>query len=267
MEQRQTDNMRKMLMTALLSLSVGALASGPKAWPVPPAPQTGQYLMTSSMGNGQSLSAWCDVPNRVLALMPYAVVSNTTFSGGELYEWPKTAAGLGRIRASAFEWSGHDAGAGQVYQSFKLLDGPRKGQSGAVHTSNIENVQDPAYRMTKTGEFKLGNEVYKCRYVKDAAFIGVTAKRTVIIWDNGKTATYATRNFDGSAGIYVTGGKISRPVNGKTHSEFASSGGYAYRVSNSVRSSPAGLALHVFRDNKAISEEPFLAYSVSIPKK
>ncbi|WP_291423156.1 hypothetical protein [Deinococcus sp.] len=52
-----------------------------------------------------------------------------------------------------------ESGTGQTYPLFKVISGFYKGKQGYVHTSDIENVQDPAYRKTKTGELKLGAEV------------------------------------------------------------------------------------------------------------
>ncbi|WP_414657817.1 hypothetical protein ACINK0_17040 [Deinococcus sp. VB343] len=214
--------MKKRMLLACALLWAGASASAPR--PLTPAPETGRFSMSSYIGK-QPLLAWYDAPRRVLALLQYGIPAENaqaTPPNGELYEWPKTAAG-----------GAPDSGAGQIYTPLKLTSGPRKGQSGYVHTSNIENTSDPSYRMTKTGEFKLGNGVYKCRYVKDAAFIGVTRKRTVIIWDNGKTATYATRNFDGSAGVYVTGGKnIDFGSETGWGYEFLKKEGYKYSVSS-----------------------------------
>lgn len=268
MRQQQTDRMKKRLMLACALLWAGANASAPR--PLTPAPETGRFSMSSYLGK-QPLLAWCDAPRRVLALLQYGIPAETaqaTPPNGELYEWPKTAAGLGKIQVSEVQLGAPDPGAGQIYTPLKLTSGPRKGQSGYVHTSNIENTNDPAYRMTKTGEFKLGNAVYKCRYVKDAAFIGVTRKRTVIIWDNGKTATYATRNFDGSAGVYVTGGRRIPPgMEGGTHYEFSAPGGITYYVNIDANGPKTGASVIVRQDGHLEPGQPFLAYSVSLPKK
>ncbi|WP_339097518.1 hypothetical protein WDJ50_16885 [Deinococcus sp. VB142] len=260
--------MKKRMLLACALLWAGASASAPRA--LTPAPETGRFLMTSFSG-GQPLWAWCDSPSRVLALIQYAVpaTTNPQTTPAELHEWPKTAAGLGKIQVSTVLIGQPDPGAGQIYTPLKLTSGPRKGQSGYVHTSNIENTNDPAYRMTKTGEFKLGNDVYKCRYVKDATFIGVTQKRTVIIWDNGKTATYATRNFDGSAGVYVTGGKnIDFGSETGWGYEFLKKEGYKYSVSSGdgMRPKQPPLSVTVYRKGKVLTDEPFLAYSISLPK-
>ncbi|MFC6592601.1 hypothetical protein ACFP81_13295 [Deinococcus lacus] len=177
-----------------------------------------------------------------------------------LLTWNKRQ--MGQPQQSRVSVGRPDPGAGQVYRSLRVLDGPRKGQSGYLHTSNIEDVQDPAYRMTKTGEFKLGDEVYKCRYVKDAAFIGVTSKRTVIIWDNGKTATYATRNFDGTPGVFVAGGKVQYDELGPEYIFPANS-----EVSYLVHYHEYSAFLGVVRGGHIRSTELFLAYSFSIPKK
>ena len=268
MRQQQTVRMKKRVMLACALLWAGANASVPRA--LTPAPETGRFRMTSFSG-GQPLWAWCDSPSRLLALIQYAVpaTTNAQTTPAELHEWPKTAAGLGKIQVSEVQIGAPDPGAGHIYTPLKLTSGPRKGQSGYVHTSNIENTNDPAYRMTKTGEFKLGNDVYKCRYAKDATFIGVTQKRTVIVWANEKTVTYATRNFDGSAGVYVTGGKA---INFGSETgwgyEFLTKDGYKYSVSSGdgMRPKQPPLSVIVYRKGKVLTDEPFLAYSISLPK-
>ena len=153
MRQQQTGRMNKRVILACALLWAGASASAPRA--LTPAPETGRFRVASFSGR-QPLWAWCDSPDRVLALIQYGVPATTyaQTTPAELHEWPKTAAGLGKIQVSEVQIGVPDPGAGQIYTPLNLTSGPRKGQSGYVHTSNIENTNDPAYRMRKTGEFK-----------------------------------------------------------------------------------------------------------------
>lgn len=266
MGRTQTDRMKKRMLLACALLWAGASASAPRA--LTPAPETGRFSMSSYIGK-QPLLAWYDAPRRVLALLQYGIPAENaqaTPPNGKLYEWPKTAAG-----------GAPDSGAGQIYTPLKLTSGPRKGQSGYAHTSNIENTSDPSYRMTKTGEFKLGNGVYKCRYVKDAAFIGVTRKRTVIIWETPCSeplfckVTYATRNFDNSRGVFLKNGdkgyastriQANRITNFRRLYSWQTSDGFTYDVELSTR----GGTVKVKRGSTTLTTEPFLAYSISLPK-
>ncbi|MFB9084433.1 hypothetical protein [Deinococcus wulumuqiensis] len=268
--------MKKRMLLACALLWAGASASAPRA--LTPAPETGRFLMTSFSG-GQPLWAWCDSPSRVLALIQYAVpaTTNPQTTPAELHEWPKTAAGLGKIQVSEVQIGAPDPGAGHIYTPLKLTSGPRKGQSGYYHTSNIENTNDPAYRMTKTGEFKLGNDVYKCRYAKDATFIGVTQKRTVIVWETPCSeplfckVTYATRNFDNSRGVFLKNGdkgyastriQANRITDFRRLYSWQTSDGFTYDVELSTR----GGTVKVKRGSTTLTTEPFLAYSISLPK-
>lgn len=255
MEQRQTGYMRKMLMTALLLACAWAGAAG--------------YEMRSYValdGKTQEAFVWCDAPQTVLALtMPTKIGPNQDgVPQADLLMWNKNHSrrpALNRVSVGP-----PDPGAGQIYQSLKVTSGPRKGQSGFWHTSNIENVQDPAYRMTKTGEFKLGNSVYTCRYVPQAAFMGVTSKRTVIIWDMGDVVTYATRNFDGSAGVYVTEGRKTVGAEGGIDYEFKTASGFSYSVMIDEYRPAPGAKLTVYKAKNLKMSETFVAYSVSLPK-
>ncbi len=93
-----------------------------------------------------------------------------------------------------------DAGAGQVYHS--LTPAGQKVSSPPqyfIHSSNIENVNDPAYRMTKVGEFKVPAGTFPCRSQPNAAFIGATAQHSVTIWESSGRVTYRSSNRDGTA--------------------------------------------------------------------
>ena len=101
-----------------------------------------------------------------------------------------------------------DAGAGQVYTALTPA-GQTVSHSPQyyIHSSNIENVNDPAYRMTKVGEFKVPAGTFQCRYQPQAAFIGATARHSVTIWESGGKVTYRSSNRDGTVGVYLTGGR------------------------------------------------------------
>lgn len=241
---------QNMGMKKAMVLAVGLLGFAAAA----PAYQMNSYAVVG--GKAQPVFAWCDSPSRVLALAN----GNKT----QLFHWAKSRAGLGSLSTSQVTVGAADPGAGQVYYSLKVTAGSRNGQSGFLHTSNVENVQDPAYRMTHINEFKLGKDIYSCRYVPHAAFLGVTSKRTVIVWDTGDVITYATRNFDGSTGAYVTDGKKLAPgIEGGSFYQFTASDGYAYHINIDPNGPGTGGNVSVYKDGKRMSTESFVAYSVS----
>ncbi len=244
-------------LSVLLALStLGAALSVPA-----------RFTEASRMRAGESttsLKAWCDAPQAVLALGDFQGGAASGVTG--LTVWPKTRSGLGSAQTAQVRWGPADAGAGNVYWPLTMLGGARRGQTGFLHTSNVENVQDPAYRMTHVNEIKLGGDVYRCRYVPQAAFLGVTARRTVIVWDNGKTATYATRNFDGTPGVYVTGGtRIDFGTETGWGYEFTTPDHYRYTVAQGDFVPRPHMRLDVYKGGKAALYEPFVAYTVSTP--
>lgn len=228
------------------------------------------YEMRSSVvvgGQTQAAFAWCDAPGFVFAVSGVRG-SLTRPQPARLITWLKGVQGGPNI--DTIELGAGEGAAGSV---FYPIGGPgqKPPLNDDLRLSNIENVQDPAYRMTRVSSFRLANKEYPCRYVKDAAFLGVTAKRTVIIWDNGKTATYATRNFDGTPGAYVTGGrKIDFGSETGWGYEFTTRDGYRYAVSagNDMRPERERppLSAEVSRGGWVLLTEPFLAYSVSRPR-
>lgn len=241
------------VLTLALVLSGSAIA----------APQ--RYEMRSYVNAGgkmQPAFAWCDAPGRVLALRQFDTPAGPAqrnapqYTVTELYEWPKTRAGLGKLRRSEVRIGWPDAGAGQTFHSLKATSGPRQGQSGHLRTSTVEN-EDPAYRMTRVNEFRLNGTSYRCRYQPQAVFMGSTAQRTVIVWDNGRAATYATRNFDGTPGVYVTGGKVSYDELGPEYT--FRNGSYTYLV----KYDPYAAFVLVQRGGRTLRTETFLAYSYS----
>ncbi|ABF43848.1 hypothetical protein Dgeo_2414 (plasmid) [Deinococcus geothermalis DSM 11300] len=250
-------DMRKPVLTLGLALSALALA----------APQ--RYEMRSYVNTGgkvQPAFAWCDAPDRVIAVTQPRNADLSRPQPVKLRQVLKRPA----PNTDAFDYVAEyrlgpsDAGAGQLYTAITFPDGTGDNQRYFIHTSNIENVIDPAYRMTHVNEFRTPEGAFRCRYVPQAAFLGATAKRSVIVWDNGKTATYATRNFDGTPGVYVTSGRRIASAE-LTAYEFTTRDGYRYRVE--IRPPTAGGmgSLSVFRGSLALQTEPFLAYSISEP--
>lgn len=175
-----------------LGLALSALALA--------APQG--YEMQSYVNIGgkvQSAFAWCDAPDRVIGVTQPARNDPTTPQPIKLRQVLKRPAPNTDAFDDVAEYrlGPSDPGAGQVYTAITF---PESGGRYFIHTSNVENVNDPAYRMTRVNEFRTPEGSFRCRYQAQAVFMGTTSKRTVIVWDNGKTVTYATRNFDGTPG-------------------------------------------------------------------
>ena len=245
MSGRQSDPMKKLLMVALLAAPATAGAAG--------------YEMKSYVtvgGKTREAFAWCDAPNRVFAV-PQVKGDLTKPQPASLVTWPKTVRGGPNI--DTIQLGAGDGAAGSVYYPLGA-PGQKTNVTDYVRLSNVENVLDPAYRMSRVSAFKVANKEYACRYVPQAAFLGVTNKRTVIVWDNGKTATYATRNFDGTPGVYVKGGTVSYDELGPEYT-FKTQSGYVYNV----KYHQFAAFVEVKRTGKTLSTEPFLAYSVSLP--
>lgn len=244
----------KSALTLGLTLSALALA----------APQ--RYEMQSYVnvgGKTQPAYAWCDAPGRVLAVTQPANANLMTPQPASLITWLKGVQGPPNI--DTMQLGPIDAGAGNLYTALTppgvaVSDTP----DSFIHSSNVENVNDPAYRMTHINEFRLGNQTFTCRYVPQAAFLGVTGKRTVVVWNNGGAATYATRNFDGTPGVSVPGGRHIRSTGGQDEYTWTTPDGYTYRVEVGSGGG-SGATLTVSRGGKTLGRENFLAYSVSRP--
>lgn len=213
-------------------------------------------------GRVQPAFAWCDAPDRVLAVTRPAKPAVTP-QPVTLLTWPKAHAA--QVQRAAWQLGPDDAGAGNIYVALTPAgQAVTEGRTSFIHISNVENVNDPAYRMTRVGPFKLGDRTYDCRYAPQAAFMGATSKRTVIVWDNGRAATYATRNFDGTPGVYVTGGR--RIANEElTAYEFTTKNGYRYRVELWTPEYGGAGSVLVSKGNQQLLDESFNAYSVSLP--
>ncbi|MFC4638285.1 hypothetical protein [Deinococcus hohokamensis] len=247
--------MTKLLWTALLTSM--ALAA-------PAGAEMRSYAVVA--GKTQGALAWCDAPGAVIAL--------TTPQQGRatLSVQDKGKGQLGPVHSFPATLGDPEPGAGQVYVPLSWKNGAATVQ-GFLHTSNVENVNDPAYRMTHVNEFRLSDVTHRCRYVPQAAFFGVTSKRTVIVWENGKTSTYATRNFDGTPGVWIQGepmahGVITRDADSgrvvgfQRVSLWPAPGGYRYQLEVTEE----GATLKVMRNNRTLQIEPLLAYSVSLPR-
>lgn len=224
------------------------------------APQ--RYEMKSYVNVGgkvQPALAWCDAPETVIAL--------TTPQSGQatLAVWDKGQSNLLPPNTFPATVGDPDPGAGQTYLPLTWKNGAAT-VKGLLHSSNVENVQDPAYRMTHINEFRLSDLQHRCRYQPQAAFMGATSKRTVIVWESGKTATYATRNFDGTPGVYVTGGrKIANEE--LTAYEFLTRDNYRYRVEIVAQDYGGTGSISVFKGRQQLLQEPLRAYSVSLPQR
>ncbi|QBY07053.1 hypothetical protein E5F05_03845 (plasmid) [Deinococcus metallilatus] len=248
----------KPVLTLGLALSGLALA----------APQ--RYEMQSyvnSVKKWEPAFAWCDAPDRVLAVTRPASTDPNEVQPVTFMRWLKRNPGQPYI--AQYLLGPSEGAAGTVYTS--LIPPGRTPHSEAtpqsfVSISNVENVIDPAYRMTHVNEFKLDGKSYRCRYVPQAAFMGATNKRTVIVWDNGRAATYATRNFDGTPGVYVTGGQKRQQAEATVY-EFKTGDGYTYQLKIAPQEYSGNAELSVLRQGQVIQTEPFLAYSISLPAK
>lgn len=208
--------------------------------------------------------AWCDAPDRVLAVTapPSSLSGPQDVQPVTLLRWLKNKpqqAGSFNYKLGPTEGATGSSFYGLVPAGFKAT--PELSSKYFVQLSNVQ--QPPEYRMRRVVQFKTMQGGNTCRYVPNAAFMGVTAKRTVIVWDEGDVITYATRNFGGGPGAFVTGGRKQRTQEGGTFYTFATEDGYSYRLTVDEYGSAGGARLDVQRNGKRVLKEPFLAYSVS----
>ncbi|MBB5233931.1 hypothetical protein [Deinococcus budaensis] len=247
---------RKTLLTLGFTLSALALA----------APQ--RYEMRSYMqidGKVQPAFAWCDAPDRVIGVTQPQKLGPAP-QPIQLRQVLKRPA----PNTDAFDYVAEynlgpsDAGAGQVYTAITF---PLSGGRYFIRTSNVENVRDPAYRMTRVNEFRTPEGTFPCRYQPQAAFMGATSRETVIVWDNGKTATYATRNFDGTPGVYVTGGRKINVAGTGVIYDFPGGNGSTYRVITGSAPGTSAMLNTTTREALKGLTQSFLAYSISLPVK
>ncbi|MFB9994630.1 hypothetical protein ACFFLM_21965 [Deinococcus oregonensis] len=236
-----------------LTISVSGVAAAQAAY------RMDSYVTLN--GKTQPAFAWCDAPDRVLALTNPAKEPATS-QPVTLARWLKRAPG--QVQTGAYLLGPGEGAAGTIFVALNPASQPTSG--GNVRLSNVQNVNDPAYRMSAVGGFKTPYEDVRCRYVPDAAFLGATAKRTIIIWDNGGKVTYATRNFDGTPGVLISGGK---PIHFGSESgwgyEFQTADGFTYSVARGDFVPKPQMTLSVSKGGKTLQTESFLAYSVSTP--
>lgn len=200
-------------------------------------------------GGWQPVRFWCDTPGWVLAL------SGAGAGPGTLTQW------VGGVRSQvAVTVGADDAGAGQVYTPLTFAGRSAPAPGFFVHSSNVQNVQDPSYRLTRVSGFRVPAGSFDCRYVPQAAVVAATARHSVTVWEAGGKVTYASRNRDGTPGVQLTGGAH---VTGGERDEYRwNRGGYGYVLVVGTARAPGG-ELRVERAGRVLSREPLLAYSVS----
>ena len=217
-----------------------------------------QTVSVADVGGPRPVRFWCDTPGRVLALaVPTTVPGPSTLAQWAGGERTLTPVQVGR----------DDPGAGQVYTPLGIPGQPAPADPGYfVHSSNIENVNDPAYRMTHVNEFRVPAGTFTCRYVPQAAVLAATARHTVIVWESGGRVTYASRNRDGTPGVQLTGGTHTR-AGGREVYRWTQRG-YTYTVSvgNPLLGQAAGGVLQVSQGSEVLSTWPLLAYTLSAPR-
>ena len=229
--------------------------------------QAASFKMTSYALIGtqtKPVFAWCDAKDRILAVTPPSspLSGPNDVSEVSLLRWLKN-----KPTQSTFKYKlgPMEGAAGSTYVG--LIPAGFKATSDLtskyfIHLSNVESPAGMGYRMQRVVRFKTMQGENACRYVPNAAFLGATGKRTVIVWDEGDTITYATRNFNGTPGVYVTGGSKKTPSGTVTY-DFSTDDGYAYHLQ--INTAPRPSVLTVKRSGKTVQTETFLAYSVSIP--
>lgn len=246
-------------ITALL-LSSGVLASGSHVNAI-------TYEMKSYVQVGNATRpafAWCDAPDRILAV----TAPSPPLSGPNdvrevsLLRWLKNKPGtVGNFR---YKLGPSEGAAGSTYVGLIPAGFKATRELASRNFIQLSHVQrPPEYRMGRVVKVNTMQGGNTCRYVPNAAFMGVTAKRTVIVWDEGDAITYATRNFDGKPSVYVTGGRKIRSIEGGSTYEFKTEDGFQYRVVIDDYGPGTGAFIHVARNGSLKSREPFLAYSVS----
>lgn len=240
-----------------------ALALAGAALAAPPRSEMLSFMnVEGKVGAVQPAFAWCDAPDRVLAVTQPANDPRTTAQPVTLHRWlkrPQPESDAGKLTAP-YLLGPSEGAAGSVFTRLSFPDGSGANTNFFIRTSNVDNVLDPACRLTRVNEFRTPEGSFRCRYQPQAVFMGATAKRTVIVWDNGRTATYATRNFDGAPGVYVTGGKVSYDDLGPEYI-FNGADGHSYRVNYHEYSA----FVQTRRAGKTLRTEPFLAYSYNQP--
>ena len=164
------------------------------------------------------------------------------------------------IRQS-YQYGPSDAGAGNLYTALTPAGQPVSDHhTSYVHTSNVENTNDTAYRMDHTIKFVLSTGTYTCAYQAQAEFMGATARHGITVLETGSTVRYVSSNRDGSVGLNLAGG---------THTVIAGSDDYFWKnngYSYALHVGRPGATLTVRRGSAVMSRETFQAYSVSLKK-
>ncbi len=233
-----------MKRTLLLALVLAGSAQAQAQW------QESSY---ANVGGWQPVQSWCDTPGRVLAVTAPANSGDAV----KLAQWVG-----GKINIQNWQLGRPDPGAGQIYTPLTPAgQTPSQTPRYFIHSSNIENTTDPAYRMTHINEYVVPAGRFQCRYVPQATVLAATARHTVIVWESGGKVTYASRNRDGTPGLQLTGGTHTR-TNGGRERYVWNNAGYQYVLEVGQSAGPGG-SLSVLKGAKTLSREELLAYSIS----
>ncbi|WP_309569982.1 hypothetical protein, partial [Deinococcus sp.] len=211
----------------------------------------------ADVGGSRAVRFWCDAPTRVLALNTPAL----TPGPGTLAGWQGNTRTLTPVQVGV-----DDPGAGQVYTPLTVPGRAPADPGYFVHSSNVENVSDPAYRMTHVNEFRLPAGTFTCRYVPQAALLAATAKHTVIVWESSGHVTYASRNRDGTPGVFLTGGAHTRAGGREVYAWTRHGYTYTVSVGNPDLGNAPGGTLRVSRGSTLLRTWPLLAYTLSTPR-
>lgn len=213
----------------------------------------------AEIGTWQPARFWCDTPGRVLAVSTPARVPGPV----TLAEWSG-----GQRRTSPFRMEPDDAGAGNVYTPLTPAGQPAaQTPRFFVHRSNVENVSDPAYRMTHINDFRVPAGTFRCRFAPQAAVLAATAKHSVTVWESGGRVTYASRNRGGTPGVFLTGGAHTSTAQGRERYVWTRAGfRYELEVGNPDVTAQVGGVLTVWQDQRRLRSWPLLAYTLSLPK-
>ncbi|WP_156103625.1 hypothetical protein [Deinococcus sp. YIM 77859] len=230
-------------------------------------------------GKVQPVFAWCDAPEAVIALteLQWPGPNEDGPPRTQLLVWGKSRAGL-------TDFSRFEATLGRTHPNHEPGFLPLFWKNGAatvqghLRLKDGKDAQAMAPRTVQASEFQLSDVTYRCRSVPQAAFLGVTAKRTVIVWEEVCSvsvfckATYATRNFDGSEGVVLRNGQAG-------YSSFTRQAGQIVAFDRSywwstpdsstyrVDVGNGGSVLTVQKNGRTLQTEPLLAYSIRLPSK
>lgn len=212
----------------------------------------------------KDLHSWCDTTARVLAATAPTTDDPMTPQPTTLAQWTGSAQTGLTLRTLPYQLGPTDAGAGQLYTVLTPAAQPVSATpTSYIHSSNIENVSDPTYRMTHINGYVVPAGTFTCRYVPQAAVLAATAKHSLTVWEHAGHVTYASRNRNGTPGTYLTGGTHTRPTPGTDRYEW-SRGAFRYVLDIGRPGHPGG-SIRVLRGGVTVSQYPLLAYTVSLP--